>query len=162
MKLPARMIGRGMVLLALAAGCGGGTEPQVTTGDVVGIWTVALTQDVACDRPPPLAPTLTLNLSVVGRTGATELSFQGSTWALGPVIDPRDPLDGEIDLETGRFTAELVREPPAGSPTPAARARLTGTIVDFGTLEGELDDPVPSSAGILGAGVCHYTAAGQR
>ena len=161
MKLPACTVGRGMVLSALAAACGGGTEPVITTGDVVGIWTIQLTEDPACERNNP-APTLTLNLSVVGLTGSTELSFQGSTWDLGPVISPRLPLDGSIDLETGRFTAELIREPPEGSSSPAVRARLVGSILAYADLEGELDDPISSTVGILGSGVCRYTAEGLR
>jgi hypothetical protein len=161
MKLVASTVGRGMVLMALTAGCGGGTDLAITTGEVVGTWTIALTEDPDCGRNNP-APTMTLNLSLVGETGATALSFQGSSWELGPVVDPRLPLDGDMDLETGRFTVELIREPPAGSPNPAIRARLAGTIIAYGALEGELDDPLSGSAGILGFGVCHYTAVGQR
>lgn len=148
------------LLLVLTSGCDGGSEPVISTGDVVGMWTIALTEDPECGRNNP-APTLTVNLTVLGQTGATELTLMG-TWEIGPVTNPMLPLEGEVDLETGRFTAELSRESPAGSPVLEARARLAGTIVDYGSLNAELEDPVANAAGILGAGTCHYTAAGQR
>jgi hypothetical protein len=47
-----------------------------------------------------------------------------------------------------------LEEPPEGAPLPEARVRLSGTIVDHGTMNGELEDPVSEAAGILGAGVC--------
>ncbi len=148
------------VTTLLCLGCGGGTEPAITISEVVGVWSIALTEEEPCTRNNP-APSLTVNLSVLGETGATELTLMG-TWELGPVTNPTHPLEGEIDLETGHFTAEIRREPPEGSPTPAARALLTGTIIDYGTLTAELDDPTSTAAGILGTGRCQYTASGRR
>ena len=148
------------VTTLLCLGCGGRTEPAITISEVVGVWTIALTEEEPCTRDNP-APSLTVNLSVFGETGATELTLMG-TWELGPVTNPTHPLEGEIDLETGHFTAEIRREPPEGSPTPAGRALLTGTIVDYGTLTAELDDPLSTAAGILGTGRCQYTASGRR
>jgi hypothetical protein len=148
------------VTTLLCAGCGGGSEPAITISEVVGMWTIALAEEEPCDRNNP-APSLTVNLTVLGETGATELMLTG-TWELGPVIHPTRPLEGEVDLETGRFTAELWRESPDGTPVPEARARLTGTIVDYGSLNGELEDPVSDATGILGAGMCQYGVTGQR
>lgn len=144
----------------LCAACGGGSEPAITMSEVVGLWRIALSEEEPCERNNP-APSLTVNLTVLGERGATELMLMG-TWELGPVIHPAQPLEGEVDLETGRFTAELWREPPEGAPVPEARGRLTGTIVDYGTLHGELEDPVADATGILGAGTCQYGATGQR
>jgi len=148
------------VIALLCAGCDGSSEPAITTSEVVGLWTVVVAPEEACDRNNP-APSLTVDLTVLGETFATELTLMG-TWELGPVTNPTHPLEGEVDLQTGRFTAELWREPPAGTPVPEARARLTGTIVDYGTLNGELEDPVSDAAGILGTGSCRYAATGQR
>ena len=120
---------------------------------------IALAEEEPCDRNNP-APSLTVNLTVLGGTFDTELTLMG-TWELGPVTNPSHPLEGEVDLKTGRFAAELWREPPAGAPVPEARGRLAGTIVDYGTLNGELADPVAEAVGILGAGACHYAATGQ-
>lgn len=144
----------------LYTGCSGASEPAITTSEVVGLWTVVLEPDGVCDRNNP-APSLTVGLTVLGQTFETELTLSG-TWELGPVTNPGQPLEGEVDLETGRFSAQLWREPPEGAPVSEARARLTGTIVDYGSLNGELEDPVEDAAGILGAGTCRYTAAGQR
>ena len=124
------------------------------------MWTVALAPEGACDRNNP-APTLSMDLVVFGETYATKLTLTG-TWELGPVSNPSQPLEGEIDLQTGRFTAELWREPVAGNPLPEARGWLAGTIIDYGTLNAELQDPVSQASGILGAGACQYAATGQR
>ena len=149
------------LVVLLSAACDGGSEPAITTSEVVGMWTIELDEpEDACDRNNP-APSLTVNLTVLGETFDTELTLTG-TWELGPVTNPTHALEGEVDLNTGRFTAELWREPPEGAPVPEARARLVGTIVDYGSLNGELEDPVEDAAGILGAGTCRYTAAGQR
>jgi hypothetical protein len=149
-----------LIALPIYVGCGGGPEPAITTGEVVGTWTIVLEKQEPCDRNNP-APSLTVDLAVLGETNETELTLMG-TWELGPVTNPTRPLEGEVDLETGRFTAELWREPIPGAPVPEARGRLAGTIVDYGTLSGELEDPVGEAAGILGAGICLYRATGAR
>lgn len=150
----------GAMIALLSAGCNGGPEPVITTSEVVGMWTVVLEPQGTCDRLNP-APSLTLDLTVLGGTFDTELTLIGR-WELGPVMIPRQPLEGEVDLQTGRFTAELSRQPPEGAPVPEARARLSGTIVDYGSFNGELVDPLQDAAGILGAGTCRYTAIGQH
>jgi hypothetical protein len=150
----------GIVFLLLTAGCNGGSEPAITTGEVVGLWRIALVPENPCERTHP-APSLTVDLTVLGGTFDSELTLMGN-WELGPVMNPMRPLEGQVDLHTGRFTAELWREPPAGAPIPEARARLTGTIIDYGSLEGELEDPIEDAAGIFGTGTCRYEAVGQR
>ena len=150
----------GTVIALVCAGCERSSEPAITTSEVVGMWTIALAEEEPCERNNP-APSLTVSLTVLGGTFDTELALLG-TWEIGPVMKPTHPLEGEVDLKTGRFAAELWREPPAGAPVPEARGRLTGTIVDYGILNGELADPVAEAVGILGAGACHYAANGQR
>jgi len=149
-----------LIALPIYLACGGPSEPALTTGDVVGMWTIVLEEQEPCDRNNP-APSLTVDLAVLGETNETELALMG-TWELGPVTNPTRPLQGEVDLETGRFTAELWREPSPGAPVPEARGRLAGTIIDYGTLSGELEDPLGDAAGILGVGMCQYAATGQR
>ena len=153
-------IGGALATLLLFGGCDGSSKPAITTSEVVGMWTIALEEAETCDRNNP-APSLTVDLAVLGETGETEMMLMG-TWELGPVTNPTLPLEGEVDLETGRFSAELWRESPTGSPTPEARGRLAGTIVDYGTLNGELVDPFGEATGILGAGSCRYAATGLR
>jgi hypothetical protein len=148
-----------LIVLPIYVGCGGGSDPAITTSEVVGTWTIVLEEQEPCDRNNP-APSLTVDLTVLGETNETELALMG-TWELGPVTNPTRPLEGEVDLETGRFTAGLWREPSPDAPVP--RGRLAGTIVDYGTLSGELEDPVGAAeTGILGAGTCLYTATGAR
>jgi hypothetical protein len=149
-----------LIALPIYLGCDSGSEQAITTGEVVGTWTIVLEEQEPCDRNNP-APSLTVDLAVLGETNATELTLMG-TWELGPVTNPAQPLEGGVDLETGRFTAELWRESSPGAPVPEARGHLAGTIVDYGTLTGELEDPIGAAAGILGAGTCLYTATGAR
>ena len=149
-----------LAALLCLTGCDDNSEPAISTGDVVGMWTIALEEPETCDRNNP-APTITVDLAVLGETDETELTLMG-TWELGPVIHPSLPLEGEVDLETGRFSAELSRDPPSGSPTPEARGRLTGMIVNYTTMNGELEDPIGATTGILGAGACRYAATELR
>ena len=149
----------GLTML-LCSGCGSESKPVITLSEVVGLWTITLTEVEPCDRNNP-AVALNVNLSVFGETDATQLTLAG-TWELAPVTNPNRPLEGEIDLETGHFTAEIRSEPPQGSPNPTARALLTGTIVDYGTMTAELEDPISTAAGVLGTGRCQYTAEGRR
>lgn len=149
-----------LITVLLSVGCDGGSEPTISTSEVVGMWTIALGEQEPCDRNNP-APSPTVDLAVLGETNETASALMG-TWELGPVTNPTRPLEGEVDLETGHFTAELWREPIAGAPVPEARGHLAGTIVDYGTLTGELEDPVGNATGVLGAGTCRYTATGTR
>lgn len=135
-----------------------GTEPDrhaVEVRDVVGFWHVNLTPDAGCTRNNP-APALDLTVAVLSPTGADLVTLQGG-WDYAPVSDPGRPLEGELDLRTGAFHADLT------STSPDVLARLEGTMDNGPALAGSLTDPAAgSTVGIFGTGACTYVAAGQH